>query len=89
MSYPDRSAVVYQSFPTSNHNGDVVGAAGELVVYQSFPTSNHNPGDAALLARSVVYQSFPTSNHNSMGKEPMALLLFTSLFLHQTTTPSA
>ena len=39
---PCLSAVVYRSFPTSNHNTGCYIYLSELVVYRSFPTSNHN-----------------------------------------------
>ena len=124
-------AVVYQSFPTSNHNAATSGSVRPSVVYQSFPTSNHNhridPYNWTQLFTSlflhqtttkelrlyydrgclpvfsyikpqlrfsckvttgVVYQSFPTSNHNFVGSHDCHRVLFTSLFLHQTTTSS-
>ena len=34
--------VVYGSFPTSNHNSNVIEYSCCRVVYGSFPTSNHN-----------------------------------------------
>ncbi len=123
------ATVVYQSFPTSNHNAEngrknplllftslflhqtttaihkpfhcirclpvfsyikpqpILGnEAGTTVVYQSFPTSNHNSAGVRSSAPPVVYQSFPTSNHNPQIKIKITNLLFTSLFLHQTTT---
>ena len=43
-------------------------------------------GDFHSGSASVVYVSIPTSNHNYFLSLPPALLLFMSLFLHQTTT---
>ena len=37
-----RRLVVYLSFPTSNHNLDIIKDNIAKVVYLSFPTSNHN-----------------------------------------------
>ncbi len=78
--------VVYQSFPTSNHNLTAIWLRAFQVVYQSFPTSNHNRAAKRQEVAEVVYQSFPTSNHNPLYRNSASAVLFTSLFLHQTTT---
>ncbi len=56
------------------------------VVYLSFPTSNHNTDDVTKRPFTVVYLSFPTSNHNLDALVDVTHVLFTYLFLHQTTT---
>ena len=78
--------VVYQSFPTSNHNRWHPVCLRRHVVYQSFPTSNHNSPHRPTSVPRVVYQSFPTSNHNRQPNNKFAVELFINLFLHQTTT---
>ena len=45
---PKSMSVVYQSFPTSNHNCTAKVQNNNSVVYHSFPTSNHNHGEVKI-----------------------------------------
>ncbi len=56
------------------------------VVYVSIPTSNHNCAVVLATETTVVYVSIPTSNHNIPLPRRLSVLLYMSLFLHQTTT---
>ena len=81
-----RRLVVYLSFPTSNHNLDIIKDNIAKVVYLSFPTSNHNRTFNCRKGKGVVYLSFPTSNHNFARHIALNELLYIFRFLHQTTT---
>ena len=81
-----RRLVVYLSFPTSNHNLDIIKDNIAKVVYLSFPTSNHNVACVFVICCKVVYLSFPTSNHNITVVSVPVPPLYIFRFLHQTTT---
>ena len=66
-------SVVYRSFPTSNHNHDVLLGKDICVVYRSFPTSNHNGLQLIIQIKKLYIVRFlhqTTTNHYELHFAP-------------------
>ena len=78
--------VVYQCFPTSNHNMHQRHRLRHSVVYQCFPTSNHNSPMMRKNVVSLFTNAFLHQTTTGRSNPHIRTRLFTNAFLHQTTT---